>query len=259
MERALSEVEQPGYQDALRQALWEAAAVLVNNPLIAEMLGPYAPRLHVIPPGIDAGRFPWEDDGGPDRAQGEPVRVFMAGAIEEPFKGFAVLHEACARLWQERQDFRLSVTADTPGTIAEWGESTGWLSQEELPQHYREADICIVPSLVQEAWANTASEAMAAGRSLIASRTGGLQFMVAEEATGLLFTPGDVEELVGCLRRLLDDRELRRQLGRQGRQRFLRTCSWEALMAHHYRPLLQRMLAEAGAPPLATPAAQEVA
>jgi glycosyltransferase involved in cell wall biosynthesis len=242
-ERELSGVERPGYVEALRQALGQAQAVLVNNPLIEAMLSPYAPAVRVVPPGVEAARFAWSDDGGPERSTGEPVRIFIAGCVEEPFKGFAVLHQACARLWQHRQDFRLEVTAMQAGQIDAFTHSTGWLSQEELPEYYRAADICVVPSLVQEGWPIVGVEAMAAGRPVVASRIGGLQFMVSDGATGLLCEPGNAEELATCLQRLLGDPELRRRMGRTARRRFEERGSWEAVLAHHYWPLLPEVLA----------------
>ena len=165
----------------------------------------------------------------------------MAGVIEEPFKGFGTLHEACAQLWQRRRDFRLVATGAEPGRRDEYTEFTGWLSQEALPEHYRAADICVVPSWVQDAWPTVAVEAMAAGRPVVASRIGGLQEMIGHGTTGLLREPGDAEGLAGCLERLLDDTELRRQMGRQARRQFEESGSWEAVMARHYRPLLARV------------------
>lgn len=237
-EREISGAGVPQYLDLLHEGLQEAKAVLVNNPLIEAMLSPYARQVRVVPPGVDATRFSWKDEGGSARPSGDLVCIFMAGVVEEPFKGLGVLHDACALLWQKRQDFRLVVTAQRVGEIDAFTRSTGWLSQEELPAYYRAADICVVPSLVQEGWATVAIEAMAAGRPVVASRIGGLQFMVSDGAAGLLFEPGNVEEMAGCLERLLEEPESRRRMGREARRQFEERGSWEAIIARHYRSLL---------------------
>jgi glycosyltransferase involved in cell wall biosynthesis len=246
-EREISGVGSLEYLDVLYRALQEARAVLVNNPLIEALLTPYARQVRVIPPGIDSERFPGKDDGGPERPSRETALIFMAGVVEEPFKGFAVLHEACAHLWQKRQDFRLVVTGQQAGELDAFTRSTGWLPQEELPKHYRAADICVVPSLVQEGWPMVAVEAMAAGRPIIASRIGGLQFLVGDGGTGLLFEPGNARELADCLDILLDKPENRRRMGREARRRFEERGSWEAIMERHYRPLLDGLHKEESA------------
>jgi glycosyltransferase involved in cell wall biosynthesis len=166
--------------------------------------------------------------------------IFMAGVAEERFKGFDVLHRACEGLWERRRDFRLLATGNGTGRMDEFTELVGWFSQEELPEQYRRADICVVPSVVQEGWPLVAVEAMAAGRPVVASRIGGLQFIVSSGATGLLVEPGDAEGLGHALEELMDDDELRRRLGREARVQFERHGSWEAIIRRHYVPLLSR-------------------
>jgi glycosyltransferase involved in cell wall biosynthesis len=251
-ERELAGADAPEQVALLRRALQQAEAVIVNNLLIAECLKPYSRAVKVIPPAVDANRFPWRDEGGPDRDPAEPKVIFMAGAVEEKFKGFATLHGACGRLWQRRQDFRLVATGSDTGMRDEFTQFVGWLSQSELPGYYRQADICVVPSWVQDAWGIVAVEAMAAGRPVVASRIGGLQFLVNHGTTGLLCEPGDAEGLAGALELLLSDGDLRRSMGRAGRRRFEESGSWEVVMERHYRPLLQQLTGRAGAHRAAT-------
>ena len=127
-------------------------------------------------------------------------------------KGFAVLHEACRRLWQRRQDFELVATGDPPGRVDAFTRFVGWLSQEELPRHLRAADVLVMPTVAQEALGRTAVEAMAVGRPVIASRLGGLPFTVLDGATGLLCEPGDPDDLGRKIEMLLDDADLRQRL-----------------------------------------------
>jgi len=247
-ERELSGVGTEGYLSVLRGALEKAEAVLVNNPLIEAMISPYAPRVRVVPPGVDPRRFP--ADAVQKDSAGDHAIVFMAGVIEEPFKGFQVLHEACALLRRKRQDFQLVVTGKQAGRIDDFTRSVGWLSQDELPRHYAAADICVVPSLVQDAWATVTTEAMAAGRPIVASRVGGMQFQVVDGATGLLAEPGNAGELAEKIEHLLDHPELRSGMGAAGRERFENRYAWPVIIERHYRPLFsepRRQEAAAGA------------
>ncbi len=68
---------------------------------------------------------------------------------------------------------------------------------------------------------------MAHGRPVVACAVGGLLDLVADEETGLLVPPGDVNALRSALGRLLGDAALRRRLGAAGRVRAVEQFSWE--------------------------------
>ena len=153
-------------------------------------------------------------------------------------KGFHVAHEACRILRETRSDFELVVTFDPPGQIDEFTRSVGWCSQAELPKHYRAADIFLVPTIAQDALSITSVEAMAAGKPVIASRIGGLPYTVTDGLTGLLFEPGNPFDLAEKIGRLLDDPELRRQMGLAGRKRFEEDFMWDDVIKRYWRPLL---------------------
>jgi glycosyltransferase involved in cell wall biosynthesis len=253
-ERALSGVGSPEYYERLIRVLRQAEAVLVVNPLHATMFSPYNERVQVVTAGMDPGRFPWPPPNQVEgRTPGKTV-FFFAGLIEELMKGFGVLHEACARLWQRRQDFELVATGDPPGRVDEFTRFVGWLSQEELPRHLWAADVLVMPTIAQEALGRTAVEAMAAGKPVVASRLGGLPFTVADGAAGLLCEPGNPDDLARQMAALLDDPGLRRRLGEAGRRRFEEQYSWEVIIPRHYVPLLgpARQVAASSAPLRAT-------
>jgi glycosyltransferase involved in cell wall biosynthesis len=245
-ERGLSGVGNEGYHDLLLRALEEARVVLVVNPLHEAMLAPYCHHVIVVTSGMDAARFAIAP-GTTEATQPKKSTLLFAGLVQEMFKGFDILHDACSRLWVHRQDFELVATSDPPGRIDAFTRLIGWQSQEELPVHLRAADVVVVPTMAQDALGRTAVEAMAAGRPVIASRIGGLPFTVADGATGLLFKPGDAEDLAKKIAILLDDRALRERLGAAGRRRFEDHYDWDVIIQKHYRPILshQRTVASA--------------
>ena len=63
---------------------------------------------------------------------------------------------------------------------------TGFIPYDTIPDYYAIADIAVVPSLCEEAFALTALEAMAAGLPVIATKKGGLPEVVNEECAILL-------------------------------------------------------------------------
>jgi glycogen(starch) synthase len=84
-------------------------------------------------------------------------------------------------------------------------------------------------------------EAMAAGRAVIASRTGGVPEIVSDGETGLLTTPSDVHALATALQKLAGDPALRDRLGRAGRER-VNQFTWESVAAA-YRQVYDAALA----------------
>jgi colanic acid/amylovoran biosynthesis glycosyltransferase len=64
--------------------------------------------------------------------------------------------------------------------------------------------------------------AISAGIPVGASRLSGIPELVEDEVSGLLVPPGDSLALANALRRLADSSDLRRRLGRAGRQRVRR-------------------------------------
>jgi glycosyltransferase involved in cell wall biosynthesis len=244
-ERELAGVGTREYYAVLRQSLAQAEAVLVLNPVIAALVEPYCSRVTIVPWGMDKMRFPWPVRDGTrecETALGETApsatRLFMAAVAGETIKGFHVAHEACRILRKERTDFELVVTFDPPGTIDEFTRSVGWCSLDDLPRHYRQADICLVPTIAQDSLSRTSVEAMASGIPVIASRIGGLPYTVTDGVTGFLFEPGDPADLARKIGQLLDDPELRRRMGLAGRKRFEDDFVWEDVIERYFRPLL---------------------
>ncbi len=241
LERELAGVGTPEYDRSLRRALEGAEAVLVLNPTTQAMLAPFARRVEVVPWGMDPVRFPWPPPEEPDlRPNPGRTMLFMAGLPQEYIKGFRVLHDACRILRRSRSDFELVVTGDPPGRIDEFTRFVGWASQEDLPRHYRAADICVVPTVAPDGLSRTSVEAMASGLPVVGSRIGGLPSTITDGVTGLLFEPGDPMDLARKLAILLDDPGLRVRMGLAGRRRFDDDFRWETVIERHYRPLLAR-------------------
>ena len=97
----------------------------------------------------------------------------------------------------------------------------GHISRAELAREYRNADVFCLPSR-QEGFGIVLLEAMAAGLAVVAARAAAIPEVVPEGECGLLFEPGDADELGACLERMLGDCALRERLGEAGNQHVLR-------------------------------------
>src|SRR5690606_38489692 len=85
-----------------------------------------------------------------------------------------------------------------------------------LPQILSTLDILVHPSRM-EAFGLVVGEAQACGTPVVATRVGGVPENIIEGETGFLVEPGAPHEIADCVNMLLDDAELRKLIGLQGR------------------------------------------
>ncbi|MFC5447362.1 glycosyltransferase family 4 protein [Paenibacillus aestuarii] len=103
-----------------------------------------------------------------------------------------------------------------------------YVAHADVAKWYQIADIVVVPSAPNEAFGLVNVEAMATGVPVIATRSGGIQEVVADGTTGYLMDPQRIaQELPRYLLRLLGDAELRQVMGEQGNQRVRQLFTWE--------------------------------
>jgi glycosyltransferase involved in cell wall biosynthesis len=81
------------------------------------------------------------------------------------------------------------------------------------------SDVCVIPSVWDDAFPLSVLEAMAQGRAVIASRVGGIPEAIDSDAVGLLVPPRDERALAQAIRMLLDDPARREAMGRAARAR----------------------------------------
>lgn len=79
------------------------------------------------------------------------------------------------------------------------------------------ADIFVLPSF-REGAPNALLEAMAAGLATVSSRIGGVEDLVADGETGLMFPAGDTHALTEALSGLMEDPKRRRDIGTASRR-----------------------------------------
>lgn len=89
---------------------------------------------------------------------------------------------------------------------------------KDTPRVLSKFDVFVISS-VREGTTTTAIEAMAAGLPVVATNVGGIPEIVVEGETGLLVEPREAGQLAEAIERLVDDRDLRLLMGRNGRSR----------------------------------------
>ena len=79
------------------------------------------------------------------------------------------------------------------------------------------ADLCVVPSIWQDAFPLSVLETMALGKPVIGTRVGGVPEMIEHDRTGILVPPSDEAALADAIQQLLVDPSRAAQLGKAAR------------------------------------------
>ena len=88
---------------------------------------------------------------------------------------------------------------DAPTDLPAGVELLGPTAPPEVVTRMRAARLVVVPSIVLDACPTVVLEAMAAGRPVVASSSGGITDLVDDGDTGVLVPPGDAEALARAL------------------------------------------------------------
>ena len=119
----------------------------------------------------------------------------------------------------------------------------GRIEYHELPDHFRLADIFASPTrdrfggLEVEGLGIVYLEASASGIPVLAGNSGGAPDAVQDGRTGLVRDGRSVEIIAETLQELLENHNLRSEMGKQGREWMEREWSW-AVIGARFRTLL---------------------
>jgi glycosyltransferase involved in cell wall biosynthesis len=105
---------------------------------------------------------------------------------------------------------------------------------DDMPDVYASMDIFVLPSL-NEGLPLALLEAMAAGKPVVATRVGGVPGLVISERTGLLVETQNVTALRDSMLRLIDDPQLRHELGEAGQRLVAERFSAEKMAGNYLR------------------------
>lgn len=211
-----------------------------------------AARLHVVPnfTGFEAdataARPPSKLPGQPGRDR--PFELLFSGQAVTG-KGLEPLVEALQGIGA---DWRLTVLSDGPRlpavrAMAEASGLTprirfeGWVTQAETRMHYMEADLLVIPSIIDEALPLVGIEAMSFGTPLVGFAVGGLPDYLLDGTTGVLIEDVSPAGLREGLKRAMADPVRVAEWGRTARSMVAR-CYTRAV----HLAALQSVYAKAG-------------
>lgn len=178
----------------------------------------------------------------------DPVRLIMVARFSEP-KDHRLLFEALHGLTVDNR-FVVDLVGDGPllerckelaRTLGLDGRVNFLGARTDVPELLAKAHVFLLISR-WEGFPLVVLEAMRAGLPVIASDVGGTREAVIDGETGFLVPRGDASVLRERLARLINDAELRVQMGRKGRERFLEHFTFQNMLDKTlavYREVLQ--------------------
>ena len=199
-------------------------------------------RAHVCAMGVDAVPPPTDAQRAAARLVAQltrPTLLVLARLV--PIKGVGHAIDALAG----RTDVELVIAGNGPLRASLEAHArrvrcparfVGHVGGEAKEALLAGADVVLVPSIElpsgrTEGAPTVVLEAMQRGRTVIASRTGGIPDVVDDGESGLLVPPGDMAGLRAAIDRVLEDPPLRRSLELGARER-ARAFEWSDIAAH---------------------------
>jgi glycosyltransferase involved in cell wall biosynthesis len=198
------QVERAVYRRAARVVVLSGAV----RQVALDRYGVDPARLVVLAPGVDDEHF---RPGPPARARlGLPAEGPVVLTVRRlvPRTGVEVLLNAVAGL----PGAHLAVVGDGPErerleqrarSLGARVTFAGRVSEADLPDWYRSADVSVVPSVAHEGWGLVVDESLSCGTPVVASRLGGLPEAL-DGFEDCLVPPGDPDALRTRLRSALD-------------------------------------------------------
>ena len=194
-------------------------------------------NLHQIYNGVDLSQFSPQPR---IREANAPTRIICVARLIEQ-KGLLDLLEACGRLREQHINFSCDIIGgpeeplylnyhlELKKRLRRLGlekqvKFLGEMPFQSILAHYQKADIFALPCVIAEDGSrdiipNAVIEAMAMKLPVVSTTATGVPEMVEDRVCGILVPPADVDRLTEAILELIDDENLRREYGENGRMR----------------------------------------
>lgn len=161
-----------------------------------------------------------------DEKTTDTVDILYVGRLHE-VKGLKYLLDGFAELIKEHPEIRLKLLGkgNLEEELKDRAQRLGIrdyitffeeVRYQNVPNYYRRADIFVLPSL-SEGLPNVLMEAMASGLPVVATDVGGNKELIQENKGGYLVDPKNSTELSKAIKRLVENPEMRKKMGRFNR------------------------------------------
>ena len=204
-------------------------------------------KLIVIHNGIDTEDFnPQKTNAALRQEYNIPKDVLIIGSTGRivPRKGYEYLIKAASSVFNEINEngvkVKFVIVGDTPYffrnnhlkiievmvndlNLNEYFLFTGF--KRDVRPYLKDFDIFVIPSNYPDPFPRTVIEAMSFSIPVVGFRVGGIAESVSNDQNGFLCEPGNVNHLGSSILKLINDKSLRNEMGKAGRERVERLFS----------------------------------
>lgn len=172
-------------------------------------------KIEVIHNSIDLDF--WEFS--PLKKKNKKIIVYYSSAGANKSKGFYDFIDLCKRFESTPNvDFYATAKPKSIKKPCKNLKLVGGLNQKEILKLLKNSYAVIVPALWEEPFGLVVAQAMAVGRPVLAYKSGGISEQIKDGLTGFLVEKGGVNSLESKLKLLLDNFDMAKNMGRNGRK-----------------------------------------
>ncbi|MCE3265240.1 MAG: glycosyltransferase family 1 protein [Pseudoduganella sp.] len=206
----------------MRPSLRRCAALAVPTGFLAHVFGQHGIGTVIVPNIVNLERF--SASAAPRTPGG--LRLLVARNLEDIYDNASALR-AFALVRESYPDAQLTVAGSGPLRadleqlarelgLAQAVHFTGRVDTAGMPDLYRNADIMLNPSLIDNT-PNSVLEALASGTLVVSTNVGGVPYVAEDGKTALLVPPADPAAMAQAVLRLAGDPALAAALREAGR------------------------------------------
>ena len=203
----------------VRRSMSRTASLIVPSGFLHQVFERHGMASEVVPNIIDLRHFAPAATG--PRDFGDAPHLIVARHLE-PIYDNATALRAFAQVRQHWPKARLTIAGTGPElaalqalaaelAVADAVQFTGYLERDAMAALYRQADVAINPSRVDN-MPNSVLEALASGVPVVSTDVGGVPFIVDHDRTALLVPAGAPDAMAQAVLRVLGDASLRSRL-----------------------------------------------
>ncbi|MDL2124887.1 MAG: glycosyltransferase [Deltaproteobacteria bacterium] len=221
------------------------ALTVVSRSMRKEVtrLGANHESVHVIPMGTDLkNRFV-----PPETRQNKGSLLFVGRLVEK--KGLRYLIDALPLILKKHPQTSLRIAGDGPekGTlqsqskrlgISDHVRFLGAVKNESLPALYQESNVVVFPSVDREGFGLVLVEALGCECATVVTDLPAMKDIIIDGKTGFVVPQKNVQKLAEKIVSLLDDPEMSRSVGKEGRRFVVERYDWDEI-ARQYAALIE--------------------